>query len=564
MPGFVKPSFKVAKLGQAISLANLGIGIDLVAGFSLNEYTIRTLLAGDHITLTVTPDGEVLFDVIWPVLPDVIGANVGTGLGIYKDKTGDTLNFHKLLAGSNVTITLAGDDLVIASTGGGGGGEINTSSTLGTGATIVASKVGNDLPFRSFLSSAGLLWTQATNEVTLSLDATLIALAGITTAANTLIYATGVDTFNTTGLSVFGRSLIDDADAPTARATLGLANSVTRDVTTSPTDTTSERLWRTNDLVKQTSLSDATAGRIQINGAHGNGGQVISTEVDVFNYKTGGRYITPASGLLNLPSGWVQGRQLVEVIGGTNYTAVTIYGGSTNLRRKASNTWNGAAWSGWIEYWHSNNFDPSLKANITYVDTGLAGKVAYQVAAQRVKLDATIADNANYIGFYNSDGTTRYGILGKSNVGSDTTMYLYADTGNADVYSVTGAARLIHANALKLTTTSTGITVTGIVTATSDKKYKSKVKKLTGSLARILSLKPKSYFFSLLNAVQFGFIAQDVKKVYPNSVHRIKEDGRKSSLVLSKDEIIADLVVVAQMQENRIQRLEAIINDLAK
>lgn len=51
-------------------------------------------------------------------------------------------------------------------------------------------------------------------------DATLAALAGITTAVNKLIYATGVDTFSTTDFSAFGRTLVDDADAATARATI--------------------------------------------------------------------------------------------------------------------------------------------------------------------------------------------------------------------------------------------------------------------------------------------------------------------------------------------------------
>ncbi len=53
-------------------------------------------------------------------------------------------------------------------------------------------------------------------------DATLAALAGVTTSANVLIYATGVDTFSTTSLTTFGRSLIDDADNSAARTTLGL------------------------------------------------------------------------------------------------------------------------------------------------------------------------------------------------------------------------------------------------------------------------------------------------------------------------------------------------------
>ena len=54
------------------------------------------------------------------------------------------------------------------------------------------------------------------------LDATLTALSGVSTTANQLIYSTASDTFSTTSITAFGRSLIDDADVATARTTLGL------------------------------------------------------------------------------------------------------------------------------------------------------------------------------------------------------------------------------------------------------------------------------------------------------------------------------------------------------
>jgi hypothetical protein len=59
-------------------------------------------------------------------------------------------------------------------------------------------------------------------------DATLQALAGVTTSANTLIYATGSDTFTTTAFTAFARTLLDDADAATARGTLGLGTIATQ------------------------------------------------------------------------------------------------------------------------------------------------------------------------------------------------------------------------------------------------------------------------------------------------------------------------------------------------
>lgn len=54
-------------------------------------------------------------------------------------------------------------------------------------------------------------------------DAGLTSIAGLTTLADRMIYTTASDTYAVTTLTSFARTLLDDADAATARATLGVS-----------------------------------------------------------------------------------------------------------------------------------------------------------------------------------------------------------------------------------------------------------------------------------------------------------------------------------------------------
>ena len=110
------------------------------------------------------------------------------------------------------------------------------------------------------VGSAPTVLTNATGTIKESaLEAgELSAIAGLTSAADSLPYFTGSNTAALTTLTSFARTLLDDADAATARTTLGISSVV---LYTSTTNVTND-----NALEKTTATYTIPAGKLANNG----------------------------------------------------------------------------------------------------------------------------------------------------------------------------------------------------------------------------------------------------------------------------------------------------------
>jgi hypothetical protein len=97
-------------------------------------------------------------------------------------------------------------------------------------------------------------------------DAELTALAGLASAADRLPYFSGAGTASLAVLSAFGRSLIDDADAPAARTTIGLGNAENKSSATIRGELSSANVTAALGFTPANKAGDAFGGGVSIAG----------------------------------------------------------------------------------------------------------------------------------------------------------------------------------------------------------------------------------------------------------------------------------------------------------
>lgn len=207
---------------EALSFTGIGSGLTALNASNISTGTLDDARLSANIATKAYADSLVVglvddrgnFDASGNVFPSSGGS--GTAGAILK---GDlwTISVAGTLGGSSVT---AGD-LVRALVDTPGQTASNwavTENNIG----YVAENQANKATGFGTLNNTLYPTTQAVADYAQPLDAELTAIAGLVSAADRLPYFTGSGSAALATFTVFGRSLVDDADAATAQATLGL------------------------------------------------------------------------------------------------------------------------------------------------------------------------------------------------------------------------------------------------------------------------------------------------------------------------------------------------------
>jgi hypothetical protein len=127
-----------------------------------------------------------------------------------------------------------------------------------------------------------------------------------------------------------------------------------------------------------------------------------------------------------------------------------------------------------------------------------------------------------------------------------------SDNQNSAEFIPGSFCKLFHAGSNKLETTSSGVTVTGTVTETSDIAFKSEIKPITNTLDKLQQITGYKYKLDNASIDSMGVIAQDVEKVFPELVH-----GDEGSKTLQYSGLIGVLVEAVKELSTKVAVLEA-------
>jgi gas vesicle protein len=322
--------------------------------------------SGNFATHMITIDGTTTnpTDVATKAYVDsatsaITGANVGVGTGlIFRDKTGNTLNFKSLIQGSHVVITNNANDITLAT----------DATNLNTVNTIVARDASGNF-------SAGI--------ITASLN-------GNATTATTATNFSGSLSGDVTGTqSATVVSFVGGQSAANVAAATVLANNATSANTA-------------NQIVKRSATGGFSAGAISVTD------EVISSTATILPFSTAGVVHNNSSGLLSsslivdadITAATITNDKLANISSSNIANDIVVRDGSGNFSAGTiTANLNGNATTATT----ATNFSGSLSGDVTGTQSAtvvsfVGGQSAANVAAATVLANnATSANTANQI-----------------------------------------------------------------------------------------------------------------------------------------------------------------------
>ena len=162
-------SIDAASLGEANTGNNIGSGSGIYASKSGTTLNFRSIVAASSNIIVQQNLNNISLDVVGDIND---GQNLGTSdaskVNIFAGKTGNSLTFKKLSSGSHISFNDSSDTIVISATD---VGEINTGNNLGIdsdGSRIFSDKNGTTLNFRRIKAGQNITVTEYNNYIELN------------------------------------------------------------------------------------------------------------------------------------------------------------------------------------------------------------------------------------------------------------------------------------------------------------------------------------------------------------------------------------------------------------
>jgi hypothetical protein len=141
--------------------ANLGPGgYGIFSEKSGASLLFKTLIAGTAITLASAASTVTIAN-------DIDGVNLGTGIEAFRETTGGSLSFRTLVGAGTVSIASAASTVTITGTGG-GSEAVTEGANIGTGFEVFREKSSASLMFRTLIGGDNVTIASATSAITIN------------------------------------------------------------------------------------------------------------------------------------------------------------------------------------------------------------------------------------------------------------------------------------------------------------------------------------------------------------------------------------------------------------